>query len=67
MSGLGILSVCVDDSHCVFSMAQSPQGLGGGDKEFSDDATNLMLRFGTWYGVGWFMGGAVGTVVGCPG
>ena len=64
VSGLGISSVCVDGSHCVFPMAQSPQGLGAGDNEFNNDAINLMLRFDTWFEVGWFMGGAVGTFIG---
>ena len=67
VSGLGILSVCVDGSYCVFPMAQSPQGLGAGDNEVNNDAITIMLGFGTWFAVGWFMGGAVGTGVGCPG
>ncbi len=28
---------------------------------------NQVLRFGTWFGFVWFMGRAVGTVVGCSG
>ena len=60
MSGLGILSVCVDG----FTAYSPCQGLGVGDTEFDSDAINLMLRFGTWFVVGWFMGGAVGTFIG---
>ena len=68
---LGIRARCFECMRRRFSLrtphgAVSP-GLGAGDKEFNSDAINLMLRFGNWFGVGWFVGGAVGTVVGYPG
>ncbi len=45
-----------------YPKAQSPQGPGAGALELN--LINEMLRFGTWFGFGWFMGGAVGTVAG---
>jgi hypothetical protein len=53
------LSACINGFHCVPPRRSLPRD----DKELGSDAINQMRRFGTWFGFGWFMGGAVGIVV----
>ncbi len=48
----------------AFPQGTIPQGIEAGDLELNNDVVNLMRRLNTGFEFGWFMGRAVGPLLG---